>query len=66
MPILFFARRLIAFASKRHGQWDIFVIPAKAAKLGVSLGIRMKSIWLEPDGQHIAFGARRDSPAIPS
>lgn len=54
----------IAFGSRRHGQWDVFVIPALgggARQLTWHSGSELPFGW-NADSSRICFTARRDSP----
>ena len=55
----------IAFGSKRHGQFDIFIIPSEGGtprRLTWHSGHEIPFGW-SPDGKKLAFGARRNRPA---
>jgi tricorn protease len=54
----------IAFASKRNGNWDMFVIPAEggsAKQLTWHSGTDLPQGW-SPDGKYLLFAGRRDTP----
>jgi Tol biopolymer transport system component/C-terminal processing protease CtpA/Prc len=54
----------IAFGSKRHGHWDIFIIPSKGGtprRLTWHSGSEIPFGW-SPDGKNIAFASRRNRP----